>query len=343
LVNLLLAIPTALAGATLDLDQLSQVVTSLQGRLGQLEQERLGGRLWQLEQEHEAALQRIAVLEARLSRIAGQPGRTIQVATQSLGATRRLSESTPSCCRWTAAGACGSNVTKDCTQLHEYLEHKTTTHHFDDVDACPGAAPWVASLHPQDAEVALTASGSEVKRFKTPLRVLHAADCATAPSLELQLAVNLASTFALQGVDLTAQLQQLNPANRVCVRTETTNSGYGQFYVQDIHSPPGEFRLVAGDKFTTGEQSTCFQGFIKLGARGPNDDAWAGYLGASTDGGATYDGTFTCASCSNSQTVSMTDQIIIDASNTNDGSGARCLGQDLCELTLDGWTYDGTR
>jgi len=44
-----------------------------------------------------------------------------------------------------------------------------------------------------------------------------------------------------------AQLQQLNPANRVCVRAQTTNSGYGQFYVQDIHSPPGEFRLVAGD------------------------------------------------------------------------------------------------
>ena len=223
----MLAILTALAGATLDLDQLSQVVTSLQGRLGQLEQERLGGRLWQLEQEHEAALQRIAVLEALMEArsipVRGQPGRTIQVATQSLGATRRLSESTPSCCRWTASGACGSNVTQDCTQLHvrrlpspvasltaaplplaargianrtplpaaqEYLEQKTTTHHFDDVDACPGAAPWAASLHPQDAEVALTASGSEVKRFKTPLRVLHAADCATAPSLELQLAVN---------------------------------------------------------------------------------------------------------------------------------------------------------
>ena len=118
----MLAILTALAGATLDLDQLSQVVTSLQGRLGQLEQERLGGRLWQLEQEHEAALQRIAVLEALMEArsipVRGQPGRTIQVATQSLGATRRLSESTPSCCRWTASGACGSNVTQDCTQLH---------------------------------------------------------------------------------------------------------------------------------------------------------------------------------------------------------------------------------
>ena len=140
-----------------------------------------------------------------------------------------------------------------------------------------------------------------------------------------------------------AQLQQLNPANRVCVRAQTTNSGYGQFYVQDIHSPPGEFRLVAGDKFPTGGQSSCFQGFVKLGVRGPSDDAWAGFLGASTDGGTTYDGAFTCASCTGSQTVSMTDQIVIAASNTNSLSGALCLDQDLCELTLDGWTYDGTR
>ena len=77
--------------------------------------------------------------------------------------------------------------------------------------------------------------------------------------------------------------------------------------------------------------------------RGLNDDAWAGFLGASTDGGTTYDGAFTCASCTGSQTVSMTDQIVIAASNTNSLSGALCLDQDLCELTLDGWTYDGTR
>ena len=146
----MLAILTALAGATLDLDQLSQVVTSLQGRLGQLEQERLGGRLWQLEQEHEAALQRIAVLEALMEArsipVRGQPGRTIQVATQSLGATRRLSESTPSCCRWTASGACGSNVTQDCTQLHVRRRPPPPARRLSRRSAPPEMQPWAASL-----------------------------------------------------------------------------------------------------------------------------------------------------------------------------------------------------
>ena len=76
-------------------------------------------------------------------------------------------------------------------------------------------------------------------------------------------------------------------------------------------------------------------------ANGPDDDAWTGYLSASTDGGTTYDGTFTCATCENSQTVSATDKLILDASSSSSSDGARCLNNELCELTLDGWTYTG--
>ena len=77
-------------------------------------------------QEQVASLQgRVAILEAsgasRSANLRGQPGGTMRVETQSLGETRRLSESTPSCCRWTASGVCGSNVTQDCTQLHVSL------------------------------------------------------------------------------------------------------------------------------------------------------------------------------------------------------------------------------
>ena len=57
--------------------------------------------------------------------------------TSPTGEGRRLSVS--QCCRWTPSGACAVNETKSCTLLHEYLEHKTTTHTFADSSSCPGA------------------------------------------------------------------------------------------------------------------------------------------------------------------------------------------------------------
>ena len=54
------------------------------------------------------------------------------------GEGRRLSFISQ-CCRWTPSDACAVNETKSCTMLHEYLEHKTTTHTFADSSKCPGA------------------------------------------------------------------------------------------------------------------------------------------------------------------------------------------------------------
>lgn len=293
-----------LTGAVLDVDQLTQAVTSLQSRVEKLEQ------------DNKVASQRIAMLESQNERL-----RRAAVSTfggQADG--RQLSAA--QCCRWTPDGTCGSVAAGrqyGCTGVHEYLEHKTTTHEFADIDACLTAGSedsWEASFNGVTANVTLKSSGSIVANFPTPLKVLHAADCVADPTLEVQLAVNIANSLSLQGVDLTSQLLDLNPTNRVCIKTVTDNSGYAQFYVQvpccrpspaeplprvyagtyahiwshvqDIHSPPGEFRFVAGDKFPSGNQATCFQGFIKLAAVGPSTDSWSGYVSASTDGGTAW-------------------------------------------------------
>ena len=74
-------------------------------------------------QEQVASLQgRVTSLETENAVLRRQAGRSLEpaltrVETQGLGASRRLSESAPSCCRWTASGECGSNVTKECTRM----------------------------------------------------------------------------------------------------------------------------------------------------------------------------------------------------------------------------------
>ena len=46
---------------------------------------------------------------------------------------------TSSCCRWTSGGACSSAESDQCTELHEYLERKTSTHIFEDIDGSLGS------------------------------------------------------------------------------------------------------------------------------------------------------------------------------------------------------------
>ena len=58
-------------------------------------------------------------------------------------------------------------------------------------------------------------------------------------------------------------------------------------------------------------------------------------------GGTTWDGSFTCATCSYQTAVSASDLLIVDTDSTSDFVGARCLNGVVCELTLDGWTYTG--
>eukprot|EP00966_Prymnesium_polylepis_P261726 6046104-Prymnesium_polylepis.1 len=98
----------------------------------------------------------------------------------------------PTCCRWTWDDACGSSGnanTEACTDVHEYLEHKTTTHEFNDLDTCLGAdhTKWKFRYDSSNAQIALS-NDSPVTTVKTSLKVTHAASCSnTAPSLTLQM------------------------------------------------------------------------------------------------------------------------------------------------------------
>ena len=104
-------------------------------------------------QQLAAQEQQLAMLKARMQSLeaavmgsqgAAAPGHGLSSrrleswTTSPTGEGRRLS-SVSQCCRWTPSGACAVNETKSCTLLHEYLEHKTTTHTFADSSSCPGA------------------------------------------------------------------------------------------------------------------------------------------------------------------------------------------------------------
>lgn len=67
--------------------------------------------------------------------------------------------------------------------MHEYLEAKTTTHEFAAVTTCFGnddISKYRASFNGLTSNVSLAYDGSVVTQVKTPLKVTHAANCATA-------------------------------------------------------------------------------------------------------------------------------------------------------------------
>jgi hypothetical protein len=79
-----------------------------------------------------------------------------------------------------------------CTVLHEYLEAKTTTHEFVDLDHanCMGtdSSTWDMSFDGHAGNVTLTKAGVAVTSIKTPLKVTHEQNCAaTPPTLSLQM------------------------------------------------------------------------------------------------------------------------------------------------------------
>ena len=94
---------------------------------------------------------------------------------------------TTTCCRWTHDATCGEVEAaryEKCTGLHEYLEGKTTTHVFADLDACMGTnvAGWTARFDGPSANVLLYKDGTTpVASWPTPLKVTHDASCATNP------------------------------------------------------------------------------------------------------------------------------------------------------------------
>ena len=175
----------------------------------------------QSEQREAALHKRVAFLEGEVQRLrpsseqaeATAPKvRTDKAAVGSMGEPeavgRRLNHEEPSppppspplasppptCCRWTADDTCGAVVPAErfevCTHMHEYLETKTTTHEFADLDTClgPDASKWSAKFDGAIANVTLSYDAAVMATLKTPLKVTHAADCGNdPPTLTVQM------------------------------------------------------------------------------------------------------------------------------------------------------------
>jgi len=195
----------------------------LEARLEQSEQREaaLHKRVEQSEQGEAALHKRLAILEGEVQRLrpsseeaeATAPKvRTGKAAVGSMGEPqavgRRLDHEQPSppppssplasppptCCRWTADDTCGAVVPAErfevCTHMHEYLEGKTTTHEFADLDTClgPDASKWSAKFDGASSNMTLSYDAAVMATLKTPLKVTHAADCGNdPPTLTVQM------------------------------------------------------------------------------------------------------------------------------------------------------------
>ena len=159
----------------------------------------------QSEQREAALHKRVAFLEGEVQRLrpsseqaegTAPKARTGKAAVGPMGEPeavgRRLSPA-PTCCRWTADGTCGTVPAERfevCTHMHEYLEGKTTTHEFADLDTClgPDASKWSAKFDGASSNVTLSYDAAVMATLKTPLKVTHAADCGNdPPTLTVQM------------------------------------------------------------------------------------------------------------------------------------------------------------
>ena len=159
----------------------------------------------QSEQREAALHKRVAFLEGEVQRLrpsseqaeaTAPKARTGKAAVGPMGEPeavgRRLSA--PTCCRWTADGTCGTVIPAErfevCTHMHEYLEGKTTTHEFADLDTClgPDASKWSAKFDGASSNMTLSYDAAVMATLKTPLKVTHAADCGNdPPTLTVQM------------------------------------------------------------------------------------------------------------------------------------------------------------
>ena len=196
--------------------------------------------------QREAALnKRVAFLEGEVQRLrpATAPKvRTDKAAVGSMGEPqavgRRLDHEQPSppppspplasppptCCRWTADGTCGTVPAERfevCTHMHEYLETKTTTHEFDDLDAClgPDASKWSAKFDGANSNVTLSYDAVAKATLKTPLKVTHAADCGNdPPTLTVQMDTVHDGSLTLDGGSLTLGGNEVHSAPKLLFR-----------------------------------------------------------------------------------------------------------------------------
>ena len=130
-----------------------------------------------------------------------------------------------SCCRWTPTGACGTNTTRDCTGLHEFLEGKTATHDFESL-SCIGSN-YAASFDGAVGNVSLTSSGAAVAAVPTPLKVTHASDCSA--TLHLQLDTVVLGNLTVGGLDVAAELAALGATPSYITCPACANATYWLF------------------------------------------------------------------------------------------------------------------
>ena len=122
--------------------ELHKMLAPLQARVARLEDENA-----KLRQEGRA---RVAQLEDENARLR-QEGPAV-VSFSAAGRQLSHDSSISTCCRWTPDGSCTSE--HSCTQLFEYLEHKTVTHEFVEAENanCLGSdrSAWEASFNGHD-------------------------------------------------------------------------------------------------------------------------------------------------------------------------------------------------
>ena len=169
-------------------------------------------RFAQLEAQLAAVNSRLTALEAENQALKGQLEHVHATrAVSPLGHTsvdwgRQLSHDTSdttTCCRWTPTGSCTS-VSRQCTEVHEYLEGKTATHVFANAEHanCLGSdqTVWAASFNGHLGNVTLSTNGNVVTAVRTPLLVTHNQNCGTVdPTLTLQMDTTVAGTLTVVG------------------------------------------------------------------------------------------------------------------------------------------------
>ena len=152
---------------------------------------------------------------------AGAPRHLLEVEAMTMGGQRRRLGESATCCRWTPDGMCPS-TSEGCTRFMEYLEHKTTTHSFEDAEQCLGNDPstWKATFNGATSNVTLSSGGGTASVVPTPLKVTHSANCSSeAPILTLQMDTVVLGGLTVGGFDVAAALTELG-ATRATDKTE---------------------------------------------------------------------------------------------------------------------------
>ena len=199
-----------------------------------------------LEEKLRPLQERVAALEAENSELRRRKAVAVDAlggssGSGAVGSRRRLSVASP--CRWTPGAGCPGDVRarpthaparrrptltsmslprcpqavtcRGCTEVHEYLEDKLSTHEFAALETCLGTdyANMRASFDGEGGNVTLSnSSGSVGSPFPTPLKVTHASGCNALPALTVQLPTTVASDLSVagsltaSGVDLVSRL-----------------------------------------------------------------------------------------------------------------------------------------